>query len=115
MVRAILTALLLAAPTVAEAGASSWSNDALTVRDSSEGHAAEVYYSNSADMDSSPADRVETHNDIVLRLRIELGVDERGRERITVEPQSPGLIAHPPFADVLDGESVVIQVMRAMF
>jgi hypothetical protein len=85
--------------------------DTLLLRDSSEGHAAEVFYSNSLMMDSINITRTETHNGVQVRIQVE--VNGRGPERITVEPLDPDYIAVPWQLEVEDGFDVTIQIMRA--
>lgn len=108
MTRILLGTLLTVAAICAAYVAHS---DTLEVRDSSEGHAAEVFYENSYSLNSKNQRLVETHNGVEVRITIEMRGS--GPETITVEPLDPNYIAVPWTEDLHDGSSVVIQIMRA--
>jgi len=47
-------------------------------------------------------------------VKIELGV-RQGMEGITVSPEDPHVMAYPDYAEVKDGEHIVIQIIPGMF
>lgn len=79
--------------------------DRLTIADDGPGRAIVTYY-NSVNDCSNNVDRVLTsENGIAVRVVIEVGGEEiEYRERITLEPQDPNMMAFPPEQDLLDGE-----------
>ncbi len=79
--------------------------DRLTIADDGQGRAIVTYY-NSVNDCSNNVDRVLTSdNGIAVRVTIEVGGEEvEYRERITLEPQDPNMMAFPPQQDLLDGE-----------
>jgi hypothetical protein len=85
--------------------------DTLVLRDSAEGHPAEVYFHNDEMRKSVSRNTVMSHNGVEVRVRVE--VHGGGTERITVEPVSPDFVAVPWQAEVEDGNSVTVQIMRA--
>jgi hypothetical protein len=85
--------------------------DTLAIRDSAEGHSAEVYFYNSELRNSVNWDTVMSHGGVDVRVQVE--VNGRGPERITVDPVDHNYIAVPWQAEIEDGHSVVIQIMRA--
>lgn len=94
------------ADTVARQG-----GDIIEIRKSSEGHKAEVYYSNSRDQNSGGGLAVLEWEGIVVEVYVQV----LGDERVTVRPMDPNLIAVPAEADVPDGDGIVIQIMLPMF
>jgi len=79
--------------------------DRITITDDGPGRAIVTYY-NSINDCSNNMDRVmETDNGIAVRVIITVGgSDTDYRERITLEPQDPMMMAFPPEGDLLDGE-----------
>lgn len=79
--------------------------DRITIADDGPGRAIVTYY-NSINDCSNNMDRVmETENGIAVRVVITVGgADTEYRERITLEPQDPMMMAFPPEGDLLDGE-----------
>lgn len=91
-------------------------SDSLVIRDSSEGHLAEVEFHNSAASTSGTVDRVFEWGDVRVRVKVEIGsalVDYA--EILTVEPLSHEYLAFPPEAHVKDGDTFVVQIMLPMF
>ena len=88
--------------------------DVIEMRESQQG-IAEVFYSNSADQASSGADRVYSFEHPTFGLieaHIHIQINGEGQsEVITVTPLNPQHMAFPPEAAVVDGESIVIQIM----
>ena len=86
--------------------------DDLEIRESSEGHFAEIAYVNSADMLSAPGRHVLMWEGEAIEVIIEI---TPGPERITITPPE-GFIAIPDYAEVPDdGVPFVIQIALAMF
>jgi hypothetical protein len=79
--------------------------DRITIADDGPGRAIVTYY-NSVNDCSNNIDRVmESDNGIAVRVIIEVGgAETEYRERITLEPQDPMMMAFPPEGDLLDGE-----------
>lgn len=79
--------------------------DRITIEDDGPGRAIVTYY-NSINECSNNMDRVMTSDDgIAVRVIIEVGsADTDYRERITLFPQDPMMMAFPPDGDLLDGE-----------
>jgi len=79
--------------------------DRITITDDGPGRAIVTFY-NSINDCSNNMDRVmETENGIAVRVTITVGgADTDYRERITLEPQDPMMMAIPPEGDLLDGE-----------
>lgn len=106
--------LYLAAPAYSQPSSAghvpSGQPDAIEIRDSSEGHLAEIVYSNSADLTSAAQVLEMSHNGVTVRVRIIVGKDET----LIVEPQEPDVIAVPPEIDVPDGAEAVVQLMRPL-
>lgn len=90
--------------------------DVIELRASEAGHLAELFYSNSADMASTGADRVYSYEHPtfgVIEVHVHIQINGEGQsEVITVTPLN---VQHMPLpADpqpVADGEEVVIQIM----
>ena len=105
---AVLTLLsvpALAQETVYQGG------DIITLRESSEGHVAELYYSNAGEQSSNGGVDVVEWNGVRVGFRVEV----KGDETIRVFPEDETMIAVPDRADVPDGEGIVIQIMLPMF
>lgn len=98
------------ADTVARQG-----GDIIEIRKSSEGHKAEVYYSNTRVQNSGGGQVFLDYGDVVVHIKVEVNAGLDGAERVTVSPVNPGLIAVPETADVKDGDGIVIQIMLPMF
>jgi hypothetical protein len=79
--------------------------DRITIADDGPGRAIVTFY-NSINDCSNNLDRVmTTENGIAVRVIITVGgADTEYRERITLEPQDPMMMAFPPEGDLLDGE-----------
>ena len=79
--------------------------DRISIADDGHGRAIVTYY-NSVNECSNNIDRVmTTDNGIAVRVIIEVGSAETEyRERITLIPQDPAMMAFPPEGDLLDGE-----------
>jgi hypothetical protein len=93
-------------------GSAAWSQnyrceppDRITIESDGSDRAIVTYY-NSINECSSNVDRVmEADNGISVRVIITVGsADTDYRERITLEPQDPMMMAIPPEGDLLDGE-----------
>ena len=90
--------------------------DVVELRASTQGHLAELYYSNSADMASSGANRVYAYEHPtfgVIEVHVLITINGEGQsEVITVTPLN---VQHMPLpADpmpVADGEEIVIQIL----
>jgi hypothetical protein len=90
--------------------------DDLVIRESSEGHFAEIAYDNSHAMSSQEGDfPLEWQGETII-VSIKLGgQDIGGAEIVRVTPPDT-LIAVPDYAEVLDGaEPFIFQIMQAMF
>ena len=79
--------------------------DRITIEDDVYGRAIVTFY-NSVNDCSNNIDRIiETDNGIAVRVIIEVGTaDNDYRERITLIPQDPAMMAFPPEDDLIDGE-----------
>lgn len=80
----------------------------------------EVVYTNVLDLESVPAFYKLCLDAVYVRVRIAIGQKNdgwiNGEELIWVTPEpETGLIAEPPFAAVIDGESVTIRLIPPMF
>lgn len=98
---------LLIAMTVAAGG------DELTLRDSTEGHAAELYYNNTGGQRSAPGVYILSHNGIEIRVWLRL--EGNGDERITCEDTQRLLVCYPAEIAIPDGSDTVLQIMEPMF
>ena len=90
--------------------------DRIELRESSAGHLAELFYSNSADQASSGANRVWSYEHPVfgvIEVHVHIQINGEGQsEVITVTPVNPQHMAFPADPQpVVDGETVVIQIM----
>ena len=103
MTRAALLALAIAAPAHAQYVCAP--PDRITIADDGPGRAVVTYY-NSVNDCSNNVDRVMTSdNGISVRVVVQVGdATMEYRERITLEPQDPNMMAFPPEGDLLDGE-----------
>lgn len=89
--------------------------DVLVLRESEEA-AAEIYYMNGNARRSPKTDNILVFNGIEVHVTLVIDVDDDDRERITVTPITPGYVVDEPQQwDLLDGESIVIQVHYSMF
>jgi hypothetical protein len=89
--------------------------DVVELRESSEGHLAELFYANSAMQASSGVDRVLEWNGIQVHVKIIINGHGMS-EVLTVTPLDPAHIAFPSGPiPVRDGEEVVVQIMLPMF
>lgn len=88
--------------------------DTLELRDSTEGHAAELFYSNTGGQESTPGVYVLEHNGIRISVHLYF---ERGtsREEITVVDMDGLYIALPETIAVADGEETVVQILLPMY
>jgi hypothetical protein len=113
---ALLTAILtLPAAAQPYNGSTCTPPDEITIRDDGIGKAI-VTYSNSVNQCSVPLIRrlVSPHG-IEVDVRIDLlGDDHDRRERITLTPVEPSMMAFPPEGDVLDGESREFVIMGGL-
>ena len=117
-IRAALFAILLAAPAAAQPVGSSTCSppDEITIRDDGLGKAI-VTYSNSVNQCSVAVDglRLTSPNGISVDVWIDLlGDDHQRRERITIIPVSPEMMACPPQGDLLVGESQEFIIMGGL-
>lgn len=90
--------------------------DMLEIRDSADGHWAEVYYANSAERMSGGGTYTFEREGVTVEVTIEIGGPEINyAERCTVRVLDAGLIAIPETIDVIDGEHATIIITRPMF
>jgi hypothetical protein len=96
--------------------------DVIEIRESNEGHAAEIWYANQKhpNATSSPQDRIFELGPVRVRIVLNVNptsepVEFKNKERLIVEPLTPGLIAEVESIYVADGEDVVVQLMWAAF
>lgn len=96
--------------------------DDLFMRESQEGHLAEVFYSNSASSSSTGVNEVfsyERDDGTVIEAHVRVrigGHDVNMAEIIEVTPLHPQHSAFPAGpVNVMDGEEIVIQIMAPMF
>jgi hypothetical protein len=104
----------LASPVMAQEWTSYMASDVddLEIRESSEGHFAEIAYVNSADMLSAPGRHVLMWEGEAIEVSIEI---TPGPEIIRITPPDD-LMAVPDYAEVPDdGVPFIIQIMRPMF
>jgi hypothetical protein len=89
--------------------------DEITIRDDGIGKAI-VTYSNSVNQCSAPLiRRLVSPQGIAVDVRIDLlGDDHDRRERITLTPVEPSMMAFPPEGDLLDGESREFVIMGGL-
>jgi hypothetical protein len=90
--------------------------DEITIRDDGIGKAI-VTYSNSVNQCSVAVDglRLTSPNGIEVDVWIDLlGDDHQRRERITIIPVSPEMMAFPPEGELLDGESQEFLIMGGL-
>jgi len=79
-------------------------------------HHAVVFYSNSAANRSSGGTRTLCWNGTLVDVEIFIGgMKMEFKERITVTPHDPGLIAYPVEVWLHDGESARIAIQKPMF
>ena len=92
-------------------------SDVIEMRESSEGHLAEVFYSNAADSSSSGFRGLLEFGEVQARVIVRIGgEDVQYAEIIEVTPLHPQHMVWPEGpVHVLDGEEVVIQIMGALF
>jgi hypothetical protein len=89
--------------------------DELVIRESSEGHFAEIWFWNSDSQSSSGGNFTLTWEGEEFAVRIRIGgADVDFAEIITVEPP-PHLMAMPDYQEVPDGEGYVIQIVQGLF
>lgn len=88
--------------------------DTLEMRDSTEGHAAELLYINSAGQSSGMGVYHLSHNGIQIAVRMDFEPGST-RERIKVTVLDGQHVAIPEEIAVADGEETVIQIYRPMF
>ncbi len=91
--------------------------DDLLMRDSEEGHLAEVFYSNSATSSSTGFDGVMEHNGIQVHVTVRIGGDDvQFAEILEVRALHPQHVVFPEGpVNVLDGEEIVVQIMTPLF
>jgi hypothetical protein len=91
--------------------------DDLFMRDSEEGHLAEVFYSNSATSSSTGFDGVMEHNGVQVHVSVRIGGDDvQFAEILEVRPLHPQHVVFPEGpVNVLDGEEIVVQIMTPLF
>lgn len=110
---------ILATPVFAQDHAtqlySSTDPDDLVIRESQDGHFAEIYYDNSAAQSSTGGDFVLEWEGEQFAVNIRVGSGEVDfAEVITVVPPDH-LLAVPNYQEVPDGETFTIVIMRPMF
>lgn len=88
-------------------------DDAITLRPSSEGHAAELFYQNSHPPGTSFGRFYVQLGDVKLEVHLVPGVQDY--ERVVITPLDHNVIALPDRADVMDGEAFIFQLVRPMF
>lgn len=110
MTRAVILAALLAA-------GPAWADDTLLMRESPEGHLAEVYYRNSERQSSGGVSRVYQHEGVEAHVEVRIGgADVRYAEIITVTPLDPGHVVLPEGPqEVMDGADFVFIITLPMF
>lgn len=87
--------------------------DTLELRDSTEGHVAELFYENTGGQRSAPGIYVLEHNG--LTIRVWLSLEGTGEERIVVEDADGQHVAFPPEIAIPDGTNTTVQIMRPMY
>lgn len=98
---------------------SSLQMDVLRLRESSEGHLAELFYQNSASQASGNVDKVMSYEHPLfglIEVHVEVRINAFGMaEVLTVRPLNPGHMVFPEGPiPVRDGEEVVVQIMGGL-
>ncbi len=89
--------------------------DRVTIRDAGHGRAVVTYYNSGFGCSGGLNEVMTTPDGVSVRVVIDVNADrDAERERITVIPQTDGMFAFPPEADLKDGETVEIIVMGGM-
>ena len=112
----LLTALLCALPYPSFSDQPPWfkTEDVLEIRQGNPW--LEIYYSNSANQNSSVVEEKLFELDgVKVHVWIELGGKNGGLEKITVRPLDEQVIAEPSSAYVKDGEDIVIKIIQPLF
>lgn len=101
-----MNGLILAAAVAVSGG------DTLELRESSEGHLAELRYLNSEGRNSNGGTFELEFDGVRVEATVIVAV---GDEILVVRPLDDGLIAIPDRIDVPDGSDVIVQIVMPMF
>lgn len=72
-----------------------------------------TYYNSISQVSKTDRHTLEIEG-VIVDVWIRLLKDD-ARERVTVAPRDPGLVAYPSERDVIDGEEATIEIMVPMF